>query len=342
MVLEYKGEDITTPVIMYIYSEDDLLKNGNQIFSIDNEIADVKIYKIHRVYHAATIEKLSGKSLDEIPSQSILYYKPNETPVIKTLSTRKLSDDIQCMIQDYVKPTEDVTFYRFGENDDIPCDTHATQDPGAPKTQTKRTAIGLAVVTGDVTKVKEIVSEHPEALKEIDHNGNSVMHKAAESDDGLEMMKTLIELGGDIHATCMFNHRPLDNAAYYGAPKMVKLLIDHGAPKEGYPDNNVSPIMSAAMEGYTAVVKTLIDAGVDPNTVDRDGYTALQHAISRNRKHTVKYLVENGSDLSVYKDATRGNVITIEKDKVDAIIGDNTQNIPSMPQYQKQDVICIH
>lgn len=340
MVLEYKGEDITTPVIMYIYSEDDLLKNGNQIFSIDNEIADVKIYKIHRVYHAATIEKLSGKSLDEIPSSSILYYKPNETPVIKTLSRRKLSDDIQCMIQDYVKPTEDVTFYRFGENDDIPCDTHATQDPGALMMQTKRTGIGFAVVTGDVTKVKEIVSEHPEALKEVDHRGNSVMHDAAISDNGLEMMKTLIELGGDIHATCMFNYRPLDNAAHYGAPKMVKLLIDHGAPKEGYPDN-VSPIMSAAMQGYTAVVKTLIDAGVDPNTVDRDGYTALQHAISRNRKGTVKYLVENGSDLSVYKDATRDTVITIEKDKVDAIIG-ATEDTPSMPQYQKHDMICIH
>jgi hypothetical protein len=327
---------------MYIYSEADLLNDGKQIFSIDDEIADVTIYKINRVYHTSTIEKLSGKSLDEIPSPSVMYYKPNETPVVKEVLKRKLSDQIKYMIQDYVRPTEDISFYKFGENDGTPYETQATQnaDTNTTKPVTKRTGIGLAVATGDVEKVKKIVSEHPEALKEVDHHGKSVMHEATVCNDDLEMMKTLIDLGGDIHATCMFNYRPLDNAAHYGAPKIVKLLIDHGAPKEGYPDN-VSPIMSAAMEGYTAVVKTLIEAGVDPNTVDRDGYTALQHAISRNRKHTVKYLVENGSDLSVYKDAATGKVITIEKDKVDAIIG-ATQDTPSMPQYKKHDMICIH
>lgn len=134
-------------------------------------------------------------------------------------------------------------------------DDELLRDPDAT---TKKTGIHIAVVTQDVAKVKEIVSNHPDALKEVDHRGESVLHKATAANTYLEMMETLINLGADIHARCHSKYTPLDNAVYDGSDKIVDILLKHGAPIDGYKDN-VSPIMSAAMCGNTAVVKLLLE-----------------------------------------------------------------------------------
>jgi peptide-methionine (S)-S-oxide reductase len=62
---------------------------------------------------------------------------------------------------------------------------------------------------------------------------------------------------------------------FYGKPKIISLLIEHGADINEYLDNSTgfhshaSPLHQAVFSGSLESVKILVDAGADLNAKDR-------------------------------------------------------------------------
>ncbi len=73
---------------------------------------------------------------------------------------------------------------------------------------------------------------------------------------------------------------PLEEATYLGDEKIVRLLLDAGAPVDQC--NCSPPIVGAVAGGHFHIVRLLLDAGCDLAEADEEGYTALGTAIAQD------------------------------------------------------------
>ncbi len=103
--------------------------------------------------------------------------------------------------------------------------------------------------------------------------GDTALHIAAAA-YRLEMVRTLIGLGGDVRAKNRRGAEPLHYAA------------------DGAPGSRAwNPSAQAA------TVACLIEAGADPNTVDRSGVTPLHRAVRTRCAAAVSALLAGGADV---------------------------------------------
>ncbi len=124
---------------------------------------------------------------------------------------------------------------------------------------------------------------------------------SAVSDDDYKMTKFLIDRGANVNqisndttALC----RCCDNT------RITKLLLEHGAdPNEGSRDGNQLPLSEAAAYGKPAVLKLLLQYGAEINKRDSYGSTALMTAVAYGRLDNVKFLLENGADPNIKNNA---------------------------------------
>lgn len=79
-------------------------------------------------------------------------------------------------------------------------------------------------------------------------------------------------------------------------PKIVQLLLDHGASPNRADPLGDTPLMRAARSGQAEIVRLLIAAGADLNALDpRYGSTALHRALDAEQDETVRILREAGA-----------------------------------------------
>jgi hypothetical protein len=89
-----------------------------------------------------------------------------------------------------------------------------------------------AVRAGDVTRVRQLMSEHPEYLHKF-HYGHTWLQIAAHY-DSVPMIKLLIELGIDVNAEGVNHSVALDAALGNDNLETVRALLEHGAnPNQG-------------------------------------------------------------------------------------------------------------
>lgn len=109
-------------------------------------------------------------------------------------------------------------------------------------------------------------------------------------------VKQYLETGLDINKNkiclnCYMNgETPLEHAARYGNPNMVKLLLDKGALPEG------DELCFAAAKGDVEVIKVLLDNGDNVNNWQGVSYALLNALRSRNRE-AADLLIERGAGL---------------------------------------------
>ena len=83
-------------------------------------------------------------------------------------------------------------------------------------------------------------------------------------------------------------------------PRMVRLLLDAGAPVDGHADHpRVTPLLLASRRHDDESVKTLLEAGADPNARDWTNGTALIDSVVGYRRDSVRRLLEHGADANV-------------------------------------------
>lgn len=88
---------------------------------------------------------------------------------------------------------------------------------------------------------------------------------------------------------------PLHYAAAGADPRLVQLLIGHGAPLDARAPNGNTPLMMAARHGSEAGAWALLQAGADPRLRNQDGLTAADFARSVDRVNLARDLERRSS-----------------------------------------------
>ncbi|KAK3324064.1 ankyrin repeat-containing domain protein [Cercophora scortea] len=115
-----------------------------------------------------------------------------------------------------------------------------------------------------------------------------------------EVAKLLIQAGADIHAGNANKRTPLVSAVMN--PRIVSLLIRHGADVNKSDFQDCQPLAIAAHNGALEAVQLLIDSGADINHRDWEGDTALCEAVGMRRHAVVAYLLEQGANFRTVND----------------------------------------
>ena len=124
---------------------------------------------------------------------------------------------------------------------------------------------------------------------------------------GVDMLRMILDAGGDVDEPIEDNRPPLEYAAHRGDTDSVKLLIERGAnpdhPPHPVPDFDKGKISNALLvateEGHDAVAVVLIENGANVNVADGDGTTPLQQAAYNGSIETVQALLSKGANVSL-------------------------------------------
>ena len=121
----------------------------------------------------------------------------------------------------------------------------------------------------------------------------------AARDGDLELLRDLIEQGGDVNAALGDGMTALHWAAERGDAAMASLLLRAGAHVHaGTRIGAFTPLHVAARAGSTAVVALLLEAGADPEARSTtSGVTALHLAAEAGDAEMIRMLAAHGADV---------------------------------------------
>ncbi|HQT31601.1 MAG TPA: ankyrin repeat domain-containing protein [Thiobacillus sp.] len=103
-----------------------------------------------------------------------------------------------------------------------------------------------------------------------DHEGHPV--------DWIEVVNLLLTSDADVNETGWLCYTPLHQAASGKDPKIIKILLSHGATLDRKNCHGQTPLMIAAAVGNVPVINELLIAGANPRSLAKDGKTALEYA----------------------------------------------------------------
>jgi len=133
------------------------------------------------------------------------------------------------------------------------------------------------------------------AINKPDRKGWTALHYAAYSEEGLDLVKLLLENGADIEAKV---HRwtPLLLAGKHWRPESATYLATRGANVnvEDYHGRRI--LHWAAWNNSTKLAQLLLDRGADINAADRWGKTALIWAVESMNGRMTELLLERGAN----------------------------------------------
>ena len=192
--------------------------------------------------------------------------------------------------------------------------------------------IHTAAKAGDLTKIKELIENHPQLIDSRDENGRAplywacreghedaavyLINKGAEVNikdnnsvvplhyaaiQGLKnVTRLLIDKSADINVQSGSGYTPLHYAAQYSQPEIAKLLVENSADVHLRNRYGRTPLIHAAREGGNAeIAELLIRHGADINVIDNEGDSPLDFAVLRGYKEVVRLLIKNGAAVSI-------------------------------------------
>jgi 7,8-dihydropterin-6-yl-methyl-4-(beta-D-ribofuranosyl)aminobenzene 5'-phosphate synthase len=148
---------------------------------------------------------------------------------------------------------------------------------------------------GDLDRVKTLLKENPELLKEKSDSGGTAVHYAAHGGH-IDVLDFLMAKGADINARDNQGSTPLVWAAAGGKRESIVLLLDKGADpniKDGL-DNSLLHI--AVHRGQKDVAELLLSRGMAVNAANRNGTTPLIFSITRKQPEIMSLLLDKGAD----------------------------------------------
>jgi ankyrin repeat protein/beta-lactamase regulating signal transducer with metallopeptidase domain len=155
-------------------------------------------------------------------------------------------------------------------------------------------AVVLIILTMPITSV---LTAREEAKANI-----TSLHEAVATGD-IERVKSLISEGADVNAKDAKGNTPLHLVAKYGFTKqdIAELLIVRGADVNARNKDGWTPLHFTAWRSYTGhqnIAELLIAKNVDTNASDRDGCIPLHYAAAAGSKEMIQLLLANGSDIN--------------------------------------------
>ena len=143
-----------------------------------------------------------------------------------------------------------------------------------------------AIKNGNLTKVKELLSENPTFLHSLSHDKETAIIKASEN-GRLTVVRFLLKNGANPndHDKTDVCQSSLILASHKGHTDVVAILLDAGANIEYQNSQCETALITAAQEGQIEVVRLLILHGANANHQNADGETASSLASSLLRGH---------------------------------------------------------
>ena len=114
-----------------------------------------------------------------------------------------------------------------------------------------------------------------------------------------EIVRLLLEKGGDVNARDSYGNTALIFASIDGRLEIIRLLLAKGADVNARNDYGITALMLASKAGHKEVVQLLLEKGADPNIQNKDGDTALILALGNDLKEIAQLLLEKGADPNI-------------------------------------------
>lgn len=124
----------------------------------------------------------------------------------------------------------------------------------------------------------------------------SLLVEAAEDADAVQV-KTLLAGGADVSQTQPDGMTALHWAVFHRQPKLVELLLKHGAEVDAQTRYGVRPLGIACQIGDAACTQTLLAAGAEADFQLQGGESPLMIAARTGRPKVVQLLIDSGVDL---------------------------------------------
>ena len=171
------------------------------------------------------------------------------------------------------------------------------EDYGEPKT--KEDFLAHAIITGDETKVRQLLDEGVSANAEAEIMWNvlpSTFLMLAVEYGREQTVSLLLEKGADIKATNSFGCSALNFAIDYDRANLISLLISNGVSLTSYTSWGNTPLLDALTKRQFAIADALIRNGADVNQKHAsDGIFPIHLAVAERRPDQVKRLLDYGA-----------------------------------------------
>ena len=108
----------------------------------------------------------------------------------------------------------------------------------------------------------------------------------------VEVLKLLLDCGGDVNKVSNTGQTPLYAAAEEGHVAVIKLLLGRGAGVNKADTSGKTPVYIASARGKAEAAHVLLKAGADARVATHGGYTALLAAARNGDLDVVRVLAE--------------------------------------------------
>ena len=158
--------------------------------------------------------------------------------------------------------------------------------------------LNWAVMFNDKALVRALLDRGADP-NEADSVGNTALNWVVCCDPrdmhGEEMISMLLAAGANPRTRGAGGRTPLHRVAMTGGPKVVELLLEHGADVNATDDNGSTPLYGA---GKKETVYLLLARGALVNVRNCAGSTPLHEAAEGFDKEAVEALIERGADVN--------------------------------------------
>ncbi|KAM0872590.1 hypothetical protein ACQ4PT_038612 [Festuca glaucescens] len=202
------------------------------------------------------------------------------------------------------------------------------------------TVLHCAAFGGCLESCRFLVEEYGIDVNAVSKTGGTPMSYAAK-EGNVQVMRYLLDRGGDpampdergstpLHSAALGGHCeavrlllskgvPVDPVDHRGAPlhlaaskdhvEVVKVLLEHAADINRVVNHIVSPLLIALCGKSLKCIKLLIEAGADPNIPDQQGLIPIEQAAVRRRRELVEVLFPWTKPISCLPDWSVNGII---------------------------------
>jgi ankyrin repeat protein len=162
-----------------------------------------------------------------------------------------------------------------------------------------------AAKSGDLNKVKAILSSDTTSLDSKDENGFTPLARVCMtrpcSSHHLLVANFLIDKGANVNAKFNNGFTPFLLACERMDPDfdLIQNFITHGADVKMQVGGGRTALQMITLSGNLKIMKLLIDHGADINAQDKELGSALHMAINSRKLDVAKFLIESGASLNM-------------------------------------------
>ncbi|UOX38539.1 ankyrin repeat containing protein [Finch poxvirus] len=162
-------------------------------------------------------------------------------------------------------------------------------------------------------------------IKYYDYTYDDVLLTIAVTDNNIDMLLTLLEMGLDVNSVANNGKTPLHNSCSTHVIEIIETLLSHGANVNARCKNYRTPLHEFTAVSEYKMIKLLIDNGADIHVKDNNGKTPLHNAVASYKEdgiHTVEMLLMRGADVTARDKEGNTPLHNVHRSKHSSIIAD--------------------